>query len=254
MKRFKLPLIIVGSLATLVIIGVILAFTSGVQTWAVRRALAGQPGLKAEIGRVSAGLSAADLRDVRVEQDGIIIVMKEVNATYSATDYLFGHRINVGRVVAHGVEIDARKPTAKPAIPPATAALAPFAGILNAVRLPGEVRLSSLDVDAKALLPENQIATITLEGGGIAPGELATIKWKASFVDPTKGAPLAAAQAAGEIKLRTTTDLRIDTIEVTGDAGVTGPSLPADRLKFDLKLTQPSAGAGETIASVSDQT
>lgn len=249
MNRLKLTLLIVGGLAALVLLAAALAFTSGVQTWVVRRALAGQPGLKIEVGRVAAGLSSAEVRDVRIEKDGLVVVAKEVTATYVATDYLSGHRITVGRVALHGVEVDARKPAAKPAASAPTAALAPFAGILNTVRLPGEIRLGSLDADAKILLPDEQVATVTLEGGGIAPGEFGTIRWKATFTDQRKDAPLTAAQTAGELKVRTTADLRIDAIEVTGDAGATGPNLPADRVKLDLKLAQSSATAGETIAA-----
>ena len=73
-KPLKLVLIIVGSLAALVAVVVVLAFTPGVQTWAVRRAVAGQPGIQIEVGRVAAGLSKAELRDVRVVQDGTVIV------------------------------------------------------------------------------------------------------------------------------------------------------------------------------------
>ncbi len=248
MKRLKLTLVILASLAALVVLAVVLAFTPAVQTWAVRRAVSGQPGLVIEVGHVAAGLSAAELRDVRVVQDGVVIVVKEVSAAYSATDYLSGKKINVSRVTVRGVEVDARKPATK-ATPPAQAALAPFAGILNAIRLPGEVRVGRIEVDAKVLLPDNQTAVLNLEGGGIAPGQVASLQWKANFTDATKGAPLTAAQASGEIKLRTTSDLRIDLIELVTDAGATGPGLPADRLKLNLKLEQPTAAAGESIVT-----
>lgn len=249
MKRLKLTLVILASLAALVVLAVVLAFTPAVQTWAVRRAVSGQPGLVIEVGHVAAGLSAAELLDVRVVQDGVVIVAKEVSAGYSATDYLSGKKINVSRVVVRGVEVDLRKQVSKPATPPAQAALAPFAGILNAIRLPGEVRLGRVEVDAKVLLPNNQTAVLNLEGGGIAPGQVASLQWKASFTDATKGAPLTAAQASGEIKLRTTSDLRIDLIEVLTDAGATGPGLPADRLKLNLKLEQPTVTSGENIVT-----
>lgn len=252
MNRLKLILFIVAGLAAVLLFTIILAFTPGVQTWAVRRSLAGQPGIKVEIGRVAAGLSSADLSDVRIEQDGTVIVAKEINANYSASDYLFGRRITVERLVARGVEVDASKPKSSEksaAASPAKAALAPFAGILGAVRLPGEIRVGSIDVSATVRLPDNQSATLALQGGGIAPGEFATIKWTATFADPRKGAALATAQAAGEVKLRTTKDLRIDALEVTGDAGATGPALPADRVKLELKLAQTAANAGETIVA-----
>jgi hypothetical protein len=247
MKRFKLPLIIVGSLFALVLIAVVLAFTSGVQTWATRKALAGQPGMKGNVGSVSAGLKSAEIRDVAIEQDGIKIVAKQVDASYSASDYLSGKKIIVDRLVARGIEIDARNPTAKANTPPpAAAVLAPFAGVLNAIRLPGETRLGQVDVDAKVLLPNNQSATFTLTGGGLAPGQVATLKWKATFADATKGAALVSADASGEMKVRTTADLRIDAIELTGEATATGPGIPADRIKIELNLAQPAANAAET--------
>jgi hypothetical protein len=249
MKRFKIIFIILSSLAALVALAVVLAFTPAVQTWAVRRVLVGQPGLAIEVGRVAAGLTSAELRDVRVVQDGTVIVVKEIAATYSATDYLSGKKINVGNVALHGVEVDTRKSTAKPTTPPAAAAVAPFAGVLNAIRLPGEIRVGHVEVDAKVLLPANQTVAVTLTGGGIAPGQFGTLTWKVDFTDATKAAPLAAAQASGEIKLRTTADLRVDSIEVNADAGATGPALPKDRVKLALKLEQPSATAGESIVA-----
>ena len=53
MHRPKLTLVIVGGLAALVLLMVILAFTPLVQTWAVRRALTGQPGLTMVVGNVA---------------------------------------------------------------------------------------------------------------------------------------------------------------------------------------------------------
>ncbi len=249
MNRLKIPLIIVASLASLVLLAVILAFTPWVQTWAVRRALSGQPGLSLEIGHVAAGLTSAEVRDVRVVQDGTIVSVKEITAAYSATDYFSGKKINVSKVVVRGVEVDARKPAAKPATPPAAAALAPFAGVLNAIKLPGEVRLGRIEGDAKVLLPDSQSAALKLEGGGFAPGQFGTLTWAVTFADSRKDAPLTAAQANGEGKLRTTADLRIDVIDVVADAGVTGPGLPADRVKLNLKLEQPAATAGESIVA-----
>ncbi len=249
MNRLKLTLVILSSLAALVVLAVVLAFTPAVQTWAVRRAVAGQPGLAIEIGHVAAGLSSAELRDVRVVQDGVAITVKELTAAYSATDYLSGKKINVSRVAVRGVEVDARKPVTKTPAPAVQAAVAPFAGILNSIRLPGEVRVGRVEVDAKVLLPDNQTATLALEGGGIAPGQFGTLQWKANFTDARKGAAVATALASGEVKVRTTTDLRIDTIEFVADAGATGPGLPTDRVKMTVKLEQPTAASGESIAA-----
>ena len=202
------------------------------------------------MGSVAAGLTSTELRDVRVEQDGVIIVAQQVSATYSAMDYISGRRITIENVAVKGLEIDARKPTPKQSTAPAQVALAPFAGILNSIKLPGEMSLGRLDVDAKVQLPGNQSATLTLSGGGITPGKFATITWKAAFADLGKGAPLTAAQASGEIKLRTTADLRVDALEISGDASATGPSIPSDRVKLEVKLAQVDAKSGETISAL----
>ncbi len=249
MKRLRLTLIVGGGLAALSLLVVVLAFTPSVQTWAARRALTGQPGLTVVVGNVAVGLTSAELRDVRVEQDGVIIVAQQINATYSAMDYLTGSRITIDNVVVKGLEIDARKPTAKKPTAPAQVALVPFAGILNSIKLPAEVRLGRLDVEAKVHLPGNQSATLTVSGGGLTPGQFGTITWKVGFADASKGALLTAAQGSGEIKLRTTADLRVDAVEIAVEAGVTGPSLPRDRVKLEVKLAQVDAKSGETISA-----
>jgi hypothetical protein len=249
MNRLKVVLFVAAGVVVVALVAVGLAFSSGVQTWAVRRALTGQPGVTISVGSVSAGLSSAVVRDVRVQQRGTIVVAREVIADYAAMDYVFGRRINVARAILRGVEIDARKsaPAATPG--PATAAAAPFAGILNSIRLPGELRLGRLEAEAKVLLPDNRSAQLSVQGGGIAPGGFGTLQWKVDFADATKYAPLAAANAEGVLKLRTTADFRIDTIELNAEAAVTGPRLPADRLKLAVKLEQPAATAGENIAA-----
>jgi hypothetical protein len=246
MKPLKLTIVILSSLAALVAITVVLAFNPAVQTWAVRRALSGQPGLVAEVGRVSVGLSAAELRDVRIVQDGVVVVAKEITAAYSATDYLTGRKITVNRVSARGIEVDARKPVAK-TNPAPTPPPAPFAGILNAIRLPGVVRVGQINVEAKVLLPDEQTAQLAIEGGGIAPDETGSLRWKANFTDTRKGAALVTAQTSGEVKIRTTSDLRVDLVEIAADAGATGPGLPTDTLRANLSLKQAAAGAGETL-------
>lgn len=246
MKPLKLTIVVLSCLAALLALAVVLAFTPAVQTWAVRRALSGQPGLAAEVGRVSVGLSAAELRDVRVVQDGVVVVAKEITVAFSATDYLTGRKITVNRVAIRGVEVDARKPVAK-TNPPPPPPPSPFAGILNAIRLPGMVRVGQVNVEAKVLLPNDQTAVLAIEGGGIAPDETGSLRWKVNFTDPRKGAALVAAQTSGEVKIRTTSDLRVDLVEIVADAGATGPGLPTDTLRANLTLKQPAAGAGETL-------
>src|SRR5215207_7746572 len=119
MKRLKIVGIVLGTLVVLCGIVLVLALTPAVQTWAVRKATAGQPGVSIDVSRVSLGFSKADLSDVRVSKDGMVITAKAVTARYSAWDYLTKKRINVDSVIARDVLIDLR--SANPATITATA-------------------------------------------------------------------------------------------------------------------------------------
>ncbi len=66
MKRLFLYL--GGGLLLLATILVVLALNSGVQTWAARKVLADLPGVKAEIGRVSAGFQRIELENLQWNQ------------------------------------------------------------------------------------------------------------------------------------------------------------------------------------------
>ena len=84
MKALKISAFVLGGLTLLTVIAVALALNSGVQTWAVRKALAGQPGLALTVDRVSAGTSSAQITGLRIEQDGTLLSADEITAAYSA--------------------------------------------------------------------------------------------------------------------------------------------------------------------------
>lgn len=88
MKGLKIVAFVVGGIVVLVAVLLALALTPSVQTWAVQKAVAGQPGMSIKISRVAAGFSAADITNLRYAQDGIIVTAKGVSAKYSAMDYL----------------------------------------------------------------------------------------------------------------------------------------------------------------------
>ena len=73
MKSLKIFAVALSAAVLLLALGVLLAFTPAVQTWAVRRAVAGQPGITIEVGRVAAGLSAADITNLRVVKDRVVL-------------------------------------------------------------------------------------------------------------------------------------------------------------------------------------
>ena len=108
-KKLKITAIVLGSLCVLAIVAVVLALNSGVQTWAVRKAAAGQPGTKVEVSRVSAGFSAAEVNDFQFEQDGMVVTAKGVNAKYSAWEFIRGRGVNADSVSVDNLVVDMRK-------------------------------------------------------------------------------------------------------------------------------------------------
>ena len=106
MKAAKIAAIVLASLLVLVLAAGAVALRSGFQTWAVRKALAGQPDLNVEVDEVAAGFSAATLRGVRVKQPGMSLAVESVSARYSAWAYLSGARVEVDE--ARAVPLDER--------------------------------------------------------------------------------------------------------------------------------------------------
>ena len=100
MKKFLRPLLMgVAVVATLLIMVLVLAFQSSVQTWAARRALGGQADIKGGIGRVSAGLKLIELTDIKIEKPGFALTearTNEVEALYNHTVALASLRKAMG--------------------------------------------------------------------------------------------------------------------------------------------------------------
>jgi hypothetical protein len=267
MKVLKISAFVLGGLALLTVIAVALALNSGVQTWAVRKALAGQPGLALTVDRVSAGTSSAQITGLRIEQDGTVLSADEITAAYSAWDYLTGGLIVVDSAALKGLTVDLRAapvaatpagsppatPTTgpAPAVPapttPAAAPAQPFAGIFNLLRLPVDVRVGRVSADGKALLPDNQSATFALEGKNIATGQSGELSWKLDFTDAGTDVPVASAQLTGTATVRITADRRIDRIELNTTASARGPSLPADSVRVELTAAQPAVAGNESF-------
>jgi hypothetical protein len=268
MKALKISAFVLGGLTLLTVIAVALALNSGVQTWAVRKALAGQPGLALTVDRVSAGTSSAQITGLRIEQDGTLLSADEITAAYSAWDYLTGGLIVVDSAALKGLTLDLRSAPAAittpagnppatpttvtaPAAPavttPGTPPAQPFAGIFTLLQLPVDVRVGRVSADGKALLPGNQSATFAVEGKDIAAGQSGELSWKLDFTDAGTDVPVASAQLTGTATVRITADRRIDRIELTTTASARGPGLPTDSVHVALTAAQPAVAGNESF-------
>jgi hypothetical protein len=269
MKGLKIVGFILAGLVVLLGIAVALALMPSVQTWAVRKAVAGKP-MELNVAHVAAGFSAADLNDVRFVKDGMVVTVKGVSAKYNAWDYITKKRINADSVTIDEVVLDLRnaKPAAAPtpaapsttpprpstSSPSATASSKPakkepFEGLLKEAHLPFDVRIANLSAKGRALLPNNQIVTFDLKGAGIETGQRGKLEWTIDFADSTSGAALRGLRATGNANVRIATDRRIDSIEVETTAAAMGPKLSADPIRLNAKAEKPTPTGDESYAA-----
>lgn len=264
MKALKIIVGIIIALIAIAALVLVLALTPAIQTWAVHKALANQPGMKA--AHVAVGLNAADLQDVHYVANGLSVTATRVRAKYSAWDFLAHRKINVDDLTVDGLVVDTRasavpaatashptnagesSPPAQPAAnggSPQPTPAQPFNGILNQIKLPYDVRIARFSVPGRALLPNDQTATFTLNGSDIGTGQRGTIDWTADLANAAANAPFRTAHTAGTATVHITTERRIDLLNVNALARVEGPNLPSDQMKLDAKAEQPAAGGNE---------
>lgn len=261
MKALKIVGLLVVGFLLLGVVLIALALTPSFQTWAVKRAVAGQPGMTFDVSRLAAGFSATDVADLRLTTDGIVVTAKGVSARYSAWEYLTQNRLNADSVTIEDLVVDLRNATAaKPAATPPGSrspeaqpskpeATAPFEGILKQAQLPFDVRVGTMSARGRALLPNEQVVTFELKGSGIETGKQGKIEWTVNFTDATTGAALSGLRSTGTGSVRITADRRIDLIEADTVAAAAGPGLPPDRVQLFVRAEQPAGSSNEQYAT-----
>ncbi len=191
-RRVKLILFLVLAPVALVTVLVVAALTPAVQTFAAKRALDGQGG---QVNHVAVGLSGAKLEGISITQPGLKIDVPSFSADVPVMDAA-GGKIDVRSLVARDIRIvvdpaameaSAKAPAASPSVPEKTPQ--PFAGLLNAAVLPGELAVNGLDVAGTITVtgPQALTADFALTGGGIGSGKQGKIQLKLTVHAPGTG-------------------------------------------------------------------
>jgi hypothetical protein len=274
MKPVRLVLIGTGVLVLLLLLVVAAAFTSPVQTWAVRKALAGQPSLHASVGSVSAGLHRVVVRDVRFEQDGAVFTAPALEAELPLFAAGMRKQVFVTRLVSTGWTLDLSKigttsstppaGAARPAPPtssspapsrqvsPVTSADQAFRGIFNQLALPVELSLDGVQAEGDVVLPESRgRVKVSLRGGGLGAG-------RQGKFDLTAAASLADRNVSA-LNLRGALAATMDTprtftgIAATFEVSATGTSVPQGaRLAAEVSAARSVAGEDYVATLVGD--
>ena len=275
MNRFRLPLIIAGVVFALVVLAVAVVFNASFQTWAARKAIASQPGLRLTVGKVSAGMNRVDVSALQFEQDGAVLTVPAIEAELPLVSAAVGKNVAVSRLVARGWTLDLSKAggskverlVAKPpssdgastkrvvdnALHPHTSAAAQaFAGIFTQLQLPVDVSVDGVDLEGEVILPDARGRTkVTIKGGGLGAkrqGKFDLVA-NANLVDPQVNA----VELRGELVAAMDTPRTFTGLSAKLNAAASGAKFPRGvKLTADLAATQSAAGEAYSAAVVAE--
>ncbi len=254
MKPVRFLFIALGVILVLGVVATGLALTPSIQRWAILRATAGQPGLKLTLQSVSAGFSSVSVRGVEFTQHGVTVKLDELDADCSLWALLFSREIEIGRLRAHGLMIDASR--ISPAKAKAGAAAGPAAApaALARIELPYAITLGEVEIDGQALLasaPGKSAlpAEFKITGGEVAPGKEGTLRLKGRLSDPSPGASVTGLQASLSLQLKQSLRRTFDRVALVALVDADGPQFSGqNQLKLAASLARTSSGEEYTVS------
>ena len=222
MKPLRLLLIGLSAIALLLVLGVVLALNSGVQTWAAKKFAPATPELTVGIGHVNAGLNQTRVENIRVVQPGLVLTIPSAEVDVSVIDAA-GGKVEVRRLVAKGWVLDLTAPGAVPATleqTPEAAAKTAFNGIFSLIQLPFDLAVDGVDLAGEVILPQGR-AQVTITGGGIGSGSDGKFVLTAGLTTPDSSVALNGVLGAHMNSPRT-----FDRFSLTADASAKTPQVP----------------------------
>ena len=180
----KRKLAVAAALSGVVLGLAALAATSErLQTWVVRRRIAGVAPTGVTIDRARIGLGSVELQGIRIERDGSVLVMPEAEGRIDVLAAAMGRGLRIRQLTAKGWTLDfSRARGAAAAAAPApgqasssSAVARALGGILAAFNVPAALSLAEVDLAGSVVLADAAgrpvgRARVTVTGGGLEPG------------------------------------------------------------------------------------
>ena len=235
---------------------------SRVQTLIAQAMLERQPGVRGNLGSVSAGLNQVEFTDVHLEVDGALLKLPSLQVGLPVKDAVWHQNFLIRNLVAKGWTLDLSSAHAPPAPGPRTAvppkaddqgSAAPSAGVIAAQQavllfhslskgwaFPCDVSLDGVDLDGEIILaapagePPPRLH-VAIKGGGLTAGREATFTYDAAIAQPFSRPPKNAAAASGRLLVTMDSPRQIDHLRIEGHA--TEGTLPPD-LTFAANLAR----------------
>ena len=269
MKLLRIALIVTASLVLVLGIGVALAFTPAVQTWAAKKFAPASPELTVTIGRVSAGLEQTRLENVRVVQPGLVLTMPSVEVDVGVLGAI-GGTVDVKRLVAKGWILDLTEPVVVPAqtspqskpsassgakepqqpspqvqVSQKQATSDAFNGIFDLLKLPVDLSVDGVDFSGDVIIPEGR-AQVAIKGGDVAVGGAG----KFALVLDVKTKNTETINLTGTFTARMETPRTFNSLSLVADVVAKGPQLPPAGVSLSLSLSATRPGASETYSAM----
>jgi hypothetical protein len=273
--RYLLVTLVAGLAALGIALAV--ALDSGVQTWAVRRAIENRGMRGGSIGLVAIGFNQTELKNLVLTDRGIVLTIPQLHAEFPPLAAALSRRLLVRQVAARGWTLDLRAadrgaiadwlsggsgaavasgrdfsllPSARAA--PAGPLPAPFRGIFSRLALPIDLAVAGAELEGDILLPAAPgVPPATLHaiitGGGLGAGQDAQFVFRLSAAPA--GAVVSQVTAEGAVSAAMDTPRTFTRLGVRFNAAAFGPQLkPGVKLVADLSATR--AGSGESYSVV----
>ncbi len=265
MKLVRYLLISLGVVAGLAVLAAGLAFNSSFQTWAVRRALAGQPGVEVSLGRVSAGWQQVRLEQVQARFPGGSLRLPAAQISLPLLDAALRDRVQIGRLEAKGWTLDlttAGSPPDRPAPvtvqAAATTAVMVFQGIFQQLQLPVDLSLDGVDLEGEILFTDAASgglgrARLTVRGGRLAAGHEGAFTFAGAIGLNGGDQPVSALNVRGQASATMDSARTFARLALQLDAEASGPALPQGvQLTLDARAARVPGGEtyGLNIQSV----
>lgn len=265
-----------ATIMALVALGV--AYNTSFQTWLARRVLSEQAGLKSSLGRLSVSLNRFSLDDLKLEHEGVLVVIPSLSAEISLLDAL-RRDFRVSRFSAKGVIVDltramtqmggtagvprdvlSTKTGSQPSPQSSQASQTEtvqfqladtardFDGLFKRLQLPVDLSLDKADLEGEVVFVgrgnrEPSVVRLTLSGGGLGQAREALFDF--TMIAATKeDAPIARLGAKGVLTLSMNTPRTFDRLSTRIEADASGRQLPQGA-KLTLAAKATHRGNGE---------
>lgn len=275
MKFGRVLLVGIAVLAILLLAAVGIVCTSGFQTWATRRALAGQTEMAVSVGRVSAGWQRVRLENIRVERAGTVLTLPTAEIGLPVASAALRQTVSVRRLEASGWTLDLTHAPLPAPIVTATGAepgrnsslvssamataLPPvvFSGIFNQLKLPVDLALDGVNLAGEVILPAlpgrpADHVKVTLTGGGLASGHPGKFEYTATIRFEGDGAVVHELRVRGTLGVVMNTPRTFSRFVAATTAEAEGPTFPGGvKLAVDVTAAQSAVGENYAMAVLS---